>query len=187
VIALDLRGMGETRPDLPPEPIGWERVFGYDWKEAFIGMGLDRPLLGQRVHDLVAVVGALDGPTDLEAIGVGVAAPIVLHAAALEPRITRVTLDGGVLSWSLVARTPVTRGQLANVVPRALEAYDLPDLAAALAPRPLTIRNAVDAAGNPVPQAVLEEVYASARAAYRAAGTADQLALQAAPAGMRPR
>ena len=186
VITLDLRGMGDTRPDTGPEPLGWERIFGYDWKEAFIGMGLDRPLLGQRVHDLLSVVAALDGPKDLHAVGVGVAAPIVLHAAALEPRITRVTLDGGVLSWSLVARTPVTRHQLTNVVPRALEVYDLPDLAAALAPRPLTIKNPVDAAGNPVPQAAVEEAYAAARAAYRAASAADQLVLRAAPAAARP-
>ena len=97
------------------------------------------------------------------------------------------TLDGGVLSWSLVARTPVTRQQLTNVVPRALEAYDLPDLAAALAPRPLTIKNPVDAAGNPIPQAAVEEAYAAARAAYRAASAADQLVLRAAPAAARPR
>jgi hypothetical protein len=62
-----------------------------------------------------------------------------------------------------------------------LKAYDLPDLAAALAPRPLTIRHPLDAAGNPVSQAELEEAYATARAAYKAAGAEKNLVLEAKP------
>jgi cephalosporin-C deacetylase-like acetyl esterase len=182
VLELDLRGMGDTRP-APEETPGWEQAFGYDWKEAFIAMSLNRPLLGQRVHDLLSVVAAVERPKGVSAVGVGAAAPIVLHAAALDPRIAEVTLDGGVVSWSLVARTAVTRNQLANVVPRALESYDLPDLAALIAPRPLTIKNPVDPAGLPVTQAVIEAAYASARDAYRAAGASAKLVLAASPAG----
>jgi dienelactone hydrolase/pimeloyl-ACP methyl ester carboxylesterase len=162
VLAPDLRGIGETA--------------GSEFKEAFLSMHLARPLLGQRVRDVLAIVE--DGQ---HAVGIGSAAPIVLHAAALEPRIARVTLEGGLVSWSSVARIPLSKGQLGNVVPGALRVYDLPDLAAVLAPRPLTIRNAVDAAGRPVAQADLEEIYAGARAAYKAAGAEKALVLQAGP------
>ncbi|HXX94407.1 MAG TPA: acetylxylan esterase, partial [Planctomycetota bacterium] len=51
VLALDLRGMGETLPDR--RKIGWERFFGFDWQESFLGVQLGRPLLGQRVYDLL--------------------------------------------------------------------------------------------------------------------------------------
>ena len=163
VIAPDLRGIGETA--------------GSEFKEAFLSMHLARPLLGQRVRDLLAIVA--DTFAEYHAVGIGSAAPVVLHAAALDPHITQVTLEGGVVSWSSVVRIPLSKGQLANVVPGALAVYDLPDLAAAIAPRPLTIRNAVDAAGNPVSQAELEEVYAAARAAYRATGAEKNLVLQA--------
>src|SRR5262249_6055569 len=73
---------------------------------------------------------------------------------------------GGVLSWDRVVRTPISHNQLANAVPGALAVYDLPDLAAALAPRKLTIRNPVDTMGQPAPQAAVEETYQPVRAAY---------------------
>jgi hypothetical protein len=172
VVALDLRGMGETAPiDKSP--------FGPDWKEAFLGIHLNRPLLGQRVRDLLAVGNRLDGILQVHASGAAV--PTVLHAAVLTPEWRQITLEGGLLSWSLAARTPITQNQLANVVPGVLEDYDLPDLAAALAPRKLTIRNPVDAAGKKVTSQELEAAYARARAAYKAAGAEANLVLEARP------
>jgi dienelactone hydrolase len=178
-LAIDLRGMGETLPD--GKRVGWERYFNLDWRESFLGMDLDRPLLGQRVFDLLSVLGALDAPQGFRAVGVGSGAPIVLHAAALDSRIAETALEGGVISWSAVARTAVTTNQLTNVVPGALQVYDLPDLAALVAPRPLSIRNAVDPAGKPVSQAELEEAYAAARLAYKAAGAEEKLVLRGVP------
>ncbi len=162
-VALDLRGIGETA--------------GSEFKEAFLGFHLARPLLGQRARDILAVVTDMnEGP---HLVGVGAAAPAALHAAALEPKVARVTLEGMVVSWSSVVRIPLSKGQLANVVPGALAVYDLPDLAASIAPRPLTIRNPVDAAGNSVSQAELEDAYKSAREAYKAAGAEKDLVLEA--------
>jgi len=164
VTAVDLRGMGETEPDAPHR--GLAPFVRADWKEAYIALNLGRPLLGQRVRDLLAVVGAVDGENrGVHVVGVGSAAPVALHAAALDPRIRRLTLEGMVISWSAVARTPVTVNQLTNVVPGALKVYDLPDLAAAIAPRPLALRGPVDPAGKPVSRAAVEEAYAAARAA----------------------
>ncbi len=165
VIAPDLRGIGETA--------------GSEFKETFLSIHLARPLLGQRVRDVLAIVG--DTFAEVHAVGIGKAAPIVLHAAALDGQIARVTLEGGLISWSSVVRIPLSQGQLANIVPGALKVYDLPDLAAAIAPRPLAIRNPVDAAGRPVSQAELEEIYAAARAAYKASGAEKNLVLQAGP------
>jgi dienelactone hydrolase/pimeloyl-ACP methyl ester carboxylesterase len=165
IVALDLRGMGETA--------------GSDFKDAFLGFHLNRPLLGQRTQDLLAVLADLSGECHL--FGSGTAAPAALHAAALEPKVSQLTLERMVISWSSVARTPMSRNQLSNVVPGALEAYDLPDLAAAIAPRPLTIRGAVDAAGKPVSQEDLESAYARAREAYKAAGAEKALVLEAKP------
>lgn len=65
----------------------------------------------------------------------------------------------------LLARTPITINQLTNVVPGVLAVYDLPDLAALVAPRHLAVRAPLDAAGKPVTLAVLKEVYAAAASA----------------------
>ena len=173
VLAVDLRGMGETAPAGRKDP-----PFGAEWQEAWLGFHLNRPLLGQRVGDLLAARGTLKSDA-VHLWAVGAAVPAACHAAALDPSFKEITFEGGLVSWSGVVKTPVTLNQLSNVVPGALKVYDLPDLAAMIAPRPLTIRNAVDATGKPVTQAELEETYAGARAAYKAAGAEDKLVLEA--------
>src|SRR5262249_23763303 len=149
--------------------------FGSDVKEAFLALHLSRPLLGQRVYDLISVVTTLAeekgiAGRPLYAVGVGKAGPVVLHAAVLDSRIQSVTLEQSLLSWTAVTRTPLAMDQLTNVVPGVLKVYDLPDLAAALAPRPLVLRSVVDPQQEPVTQAVLDETYAACRAAYERSG-----------------
>jgi cephalosporin-C deacetylase-like acetyl esterase len=149
-------------------------------KESFLSLHLARPLLGQRVLDLLGTVEYLGKDVHLAASGpAGVAA---LHAAALDPRIKSVSIEGSLVSWSSVVQTPISKGQLPNAVPGVLAWYDLPELAALVAPRPLTIRKPVDAAGNPVAQAELERVYAVCRQAYAAGKNEKNLSLDAGPA-----
>jgi hypothetical protein len=173
VLALDLRGMGETAPGKPAA--GRPDDFGADYFEAFVSLHLNRPLLGQRATDLLAVVAQVARDTnDIRLIGVGSAGPAVLHAAALEPRIKRLTLEGALVSWSAVVRTPLGRDQLTNVVPGALAAYDLPDLAASMAPRPLTIRRPSDPAGKPLTSTATDDAYRPVATAYAKAGADKQ-------------
>ena len=117
----------------------------------------------------------------MQLVGVGTAAPIALHAAVLDNRIKGVTLERGVLSWSAVVRTPVSHNQLTNVVPGVLAVYDLPDLAALIAPRPLTIRAAVDPTDKPVSQEQLDAAYQKCKAAYAKEKAEKGLTLQTTP------
>lgn len=179
VLALDLRGIGETAPSKPAA--NRPNFFGTDSREAFLGLHLNRPLLGQRVRDLISVVSQLrmqDSGLDIHAIGIGTGGPIVLHAAALEPAIKSVTLEESVVSWSAVVQSRISHDQLANAVPGTLQLYDLPNLAATIAPRPLMIRHAVDPVQKPVTQATLEATYASCRDAYQRLKAEGQLTLR---------
>lgn len=178
VVAIDLRGMGETAPG--SDTGNRTNQFGVDSKEAFLALHLNRPLLGQRVADLLAVVRQLreQQAQDIHVIGIGMAGPIVLHAAALDPTIQQLTVDRAVLSWAAVVHSRITRNQLSGVVPGALAAYDLPDLAGLIAPRKLTIRSAVDPMQQAVSQEALEQAYASGRAAYAKTNEEKQLTLQ---------
>ena len=63
-------------------------------------------------------------------------------------------------------RTPISYNQLTSVVPGALRVYDLPDLAAMIAPRVLMIREAVDARGQLVGQEQLISTYRASRERY---------------------
>jgi cephalosporin-C deacetylase-like acetyl esterase len=183
VLALDLRGMGETAPGVVGK--GKTNYFGVDSKEAWLSLHLNRPLLGQRVSDVLSVVDFLadhkELVSEIRIVGVGSCGPIALHVAALDPRIQALTLERSVISWSAVVRTPISHNQLCNVVSGALKVYDLPDLAATLAPRRLTVRSAVDPVGKAVTQAELEKVYAGCRSAYGKQKAQKQLTLQAAP------
>jgi cephalosporin-C deacetylase-like acetyl esterase/lysophospholipase L1-like esterase len=181
VLALDLRGLGETAAAVPAG--NRPNYLGADVKEAFLALHLNRPLLGQRVKDLLAVVEALaaENPEGFEVIAYGMAGPIALHAAALDQRIKRATLERSLVSWLNVVDTPLSRNQLANVVPGVLRVYDLPELAASLAPRPLAIRQSIDAEGKRLAQAALETVYACARSAYSRRGADQALVLVAQP------
>jgi cephalosporin-C deacetylase-like acetyl esterase len=176
VLAVDLRGLGETAPAPTSKRPGY---FGEDVREAFLALHIDRPLLGQRVGDLLAVLGKVAGDSEVEGVGIGKGGPVVLHAAALDRRIAKIRLERSLTSWTAVAETPLGRDQLTQVVPGALALYDLPDLAAGLAPRPLTIHAATDPTRRAVPKEAVEEVYAPVTRAYESAKASEKLTIEA--------
>jgi hypothetical protein len=184
VVLADLRGMGETRPDSGSS--AWHRALGADVTEAFLSLHIGRPLLGQRVLDLLCLLHSLQseaGPSvtaGFELTGTGAAGAVVLHAAALDELslIRRVGLERSLVSWSDVVERGISREQLASAVPGVLKFYDLPDLAARLEPCPIEIRQAVNAMGQPISQADLEAAYSPVIQAY---GTGGQLVLRAGP------
>jgi dienelactone hydrolase len=175
-MAIDLRGYGETAAGVVKD--GMMPRFGVEFKESFLAIHLNEPLLAQRVGDLLGVVNTTPKEAGVELHGFGSAAPIVLHAAMMNDRVKSVTIDGGLVSWDNVVRTPISTNQLVNAVPGALKVYDLPDLAVAIAPRPLTIRNPVDAAGKPLTKEAAEEAYRAVRAAYKTANAADKFVIE---------
>lgn len=186
VLAMDPRGLGETAPGtLNPSKPGF---FGMDFTATFLAMHLNRPLLGQKVYDVLSVVESLqkdpqlaNNISSLEAVGVGSAGPIILHAAAIDGRIKKVTLEKSLVSWSAVTRMTITQNQLSNVVPGALKVYDLPDLATMIAPRTLTIKESVDPQLKTVSQAALDDAYKGCKESFAKQKAEKQLTLQAAP------
>jgi dienelactone hydrolase/pimeloyl-ACP methyl ester carboxylesterase len=176
-MAVDLRGCGETAPGVITP--GKVPNFGVEFKESFLGLHLNQPLLGQKVADLLGVINAsATKERGVELCGFGSLAPVALHAAAINDRVKVVTLEGGIVSWDAVVRTPISTNQLVNVVPGVLAVYDLPDLAAAVAPRKLTVRNPVDPAGKPLTKEAAEEAYKDVRAAYKAAKADDKFVIE---------
>jgi len=177
VTLVDPRGMGKTAPTAA-RPDQRRSPFGRDWRDAYIALHIGRPLLGQRVADLLSILEGLAAESGdkkhkgFHVVGVGAAGPVVLHAALLDEHglIKEVTLERSLISWADVVERGVSRDQMANVVPGVLQAYDLPDLAARLAPVPMTIQAPVDAMGQPVSQSTLEQVYAQAVNSYGAKG-----------------
>ncbi len=113
--------------------------------------------------DLVRADPAYAG-LPLVGLGVGAAGALLLHAAALEPRIERVGLSGGLVSYrALAADAAYAPRFMPFAAPAALTRYDLPDLLAALAPRPCLVLGPVGASGAPAGPAEQAELrYAAA-------------------------
>jgi hypothetical protein len=156
-----------------------ESPFGRDWREAFVAFSMDRPLLGLRVAAVLNVLETLtaevkpQNPAGFHVVGLGLAGPVVLHAALLDERklIKRVVVHGSLVSWANIVEKGVSRDQLSSVLPGALKVYDLPDLAGRLAPLPLSILASVDALGEAIPVSRVEDIYAGCIKSYGSPGS----------------
>jgi cephalosporin-C deacetylase-like acetyl esterase len=127
VVAVDVRGWGETAAGKPDPLLG-------DWKTFYLSYLLGKSLVGMRTEDILTAGRWVANyqskqPREVRLVGVGKGAVPALHAAALEPSLFRsVTLRDGLESWSALARQRVPAGQLENTIHGALRFYDLPDL-----------------------------------------------------------
>jgi len=152
VLAIDVRGVGETTPVSP------KKYWNPEFPIAYLAFHLARPLLGQRVEDVLAALECLAARPEIDAAKIGIVgveggALAALHAAALDERLREVTLWRSIASWMDVVTSQTAKNQLGQVVPGALARYDLPDLVRAIAPRPVRVLEPLDPAGNPVPAA----------------------------------
>ena len=145
VLAVDLRGMGETSNHGRK---WYGATFGPAAGESFLAYLLGKSLVGLWTEDALVCARFLAGyeaqgtPRKVRLVGVGSAGIPALHAAALEPDLCGVlTLRKTIGSWAEVVRTPAAPNQLVVTVHGALKAYDLPDLAASLGAK-ITIEQA---------------------------------------------
>lgn len=157
VMAADLRGFGETRPEEATKPGSWQSWFG-DYDSAMTSVLLGTSLVAQRAHDLQRGFQLLAARADvdrqrLHGAGQGNAAPALLHAAAAGVPFAGLLLDGMLASYRAVVEAPLHRGIFESIVPGAIRDYDLPGLAASLAPRRVLVVDAVTPMGVAMPLA----------------------------------
>jgi dienelactone hydrolase len=142
VCAPDLRGIGDLRPEYSAGAPGYTGEHESEESYAWASLMLGRSLLGQRVTDLIAVIEALSagewGSTPLLAARGALTVP-ALCAALLSPRIARLYLAEHLISWRSLVETEIYHHPFANFIPNILRSTDLPEIAAALAPRKVVI------------------------------------------------
>ena len=135
---------------------------------------LDRPLLGQWVHDAIATVRALGAwdcdPDHAAIVGWREAGLAAALAAALEPR----TLGAAALEVpaTYITETPPHGVRMALFSPGLLEVGDTLQAAALVAPRPLLVANPIRLNGSAVSAGDLDEVTAAPRSLYERLGEA---------------
>lgn len=167
VLVADVRGVGDLSPEYPRQSArhaAWHQdEEAYAWASLMLG----KPLLGQRVTDIRAMIRATGREVELVAAGKMTVAALI--AAALEEAVVAVWLSEHLASYRLVVEEEEYRYPAANLVFNLLRHSDIPAMAAALAPRRVTIGGVVDGRGKPL---AVEE----ARRWYRGAANVEVVA-----------
>ncbi|MBI4623590.1 MAG: acetylxylan esterase [Verrucomicrobia bacterium] len=183
VLAPDMIGIGEMGPG---SFRGDAEIEGISYNMAYTATLIGRSLVGIRAGDVVRLARLLRKRSGLNGV-YGVArremSPVLLHAAAFEPTITRVALIEPYSSYQSIAMNRFYQPAFVHsTVPGVLKAYDLPDLAASLAPRKLMLAGVTDGFGKTADSGSIDKDLDIIRTAYRARNADGQLNI----ASLRP-
>ena len=158
VLAPDLIGIGETGPGVFR---GDAYIEGISYNVWFGSVLIGRSITGIRAGDISRLTSLLENRYETDgiyALAKGEISPDLLHAAAFEPAISSVALIEPYSSYrSIVMNRFYDPAFIHGAVPGALEAYDLPDLAASIAPRKLMLVNVTDAAAETNDQSEIDK------------------------------
>lgn len=131
--ACDVRGIGDSQPDTcgANQFLG---IYGGHYFYAAYSQMLDRPLLGQRVFDVLRVLQLLAaaGHTEIHLAGQGWGALPAALAAVLSPGLKQVTLKHALTSFHDLASHEDQQWPTAFMLPQVLNLLDLPDCYQAL-------------------------------------------------------
>jgi hypothetical protein len=132
VVAADLRGMGETAENARDND---PKYYNSEYHNAVLGMHIGQPLPGQRVRDILLILDFISADYELARLPVkivasGPAAPPALMAAALDPRITSLSLSETIRSFSEITDRPMEKDWFSYIVPGIMRYFDLDDIAA---------------------------------------------------------
>jgi pimeloyl-ACP methyl ester carboxylesterase len=153
VVAVDVRGIGETRPQHAPEsPQSGEfgQLFDVEAAMSYMAWFMDESLFTMRVQDVVRSVDYILTRQDadcahLHVIGAGNGGLWCLYAAALDPRIRSLICVRSLLSYRLLTGVDRYLYGADVFIPEVLRHFDLPQVAAAMAGRPLALLLPTDA------------------------------------------
>jgi cephalosporin-C deacetylase-like acetyl esterase len=174
VLAIDARGLGETRAISDENGSDWPRYFG-DFSSAMTILLSRGTLVGMRARDIVRGVDVLSQRDDVDreriygAAVEGGGIPL-LHAAILDDRIRKVALDRTLVSYQAIVDHKIHKNVFENVIPGVLKTYDLPDLARLMSPRELRIIDATDPVGQRMAVESVQKLYTTSKISWRGVG-----------------
>jgi hypothetical protein len=157
--------VGALLPEYSPGHPGYAASHRLEEDYAWGSVILGKPLVGQRVTDILAIVTALrkHPATAQRRIRVAAAGRLTvpaLFAAALDKRIEGLYLSGGLTSFREVVDSELYKQSFANFVPGLLNHTDLPEVAASIAPRRIVLAGAVNARDETADVATVRQIYA---------------------------
>ncbi len=182
VCVADLRGVGDLAPEVGRGAAEYARSHANEENYAWASLMLGKPLVGQRVTDILALAAALRLHAAVGGARMKLAASHhltvpALFAAAIDPAISELYLNQGLTSFRSVVETERYSAPFGSFVFGMLQHTDLPEVAAALAPRRLCLAGPVDGAGNTMPASAVRAIYRGEHVTIRPDGRWDVEAL----------
>jgi hypothetical protein len=168
VLAPDMIGVGEMGPG---DFLGDSYIEGVSYNVWFASMLIGRSIVGIRASDVVRLTRLLKktiGISEVYGFARKEMGPVLLYAAAFDSAITRIALIEPYSSYrSIVMNRFYDPNFIMSAVPGALKAYDLPDLAASLAPRKLMLAGVTDGSGKNIDSENINKDLAIIKIAYQ--------------------
>lgn len=149
VLAVDVSNTGELK---------YKRNAKYNNDDFWVGklaLYEGKTLMTYRAEELIMAKRFLQNNPKVDKHNIsiystGFTGPAALHAAFFEQNFRKVTIQGAINTWEEVASFPYSENQLGNIVPNALNYYDLPDLVRWTPETKIEIIDPVDAVGNQI-------------------------------------
>jgi pimeloyl-ACP methyl ester carboxylesterase len=180
VVAVDVRGIGESAPSNCPEGVAsnkFGQLFDTATALSYMAWLANLSLFGMRVQDVLRSIDYVftrpeANPDGLRVIGKGTGGLWTLFAAVLDSRVQSLVCRESLVSYRALTEVERYRYGAEIFIPHVLLQFDLPGVAAAMAGRALTLVSPLDAMKDAVPLSMAREAYRTTQAAYEAAGVA---------------
>jgi cephalosporin-C deacetylase-like acetyl esterase len=186
VAVSDVRGFGETwapRDVREETPDYFHPRDGKDADFAYAAFFLGRPLLGMRALDALGVVRYLRtrpevDPKRVAVVGRGWAGAVMAYVGVLDSDISSVAVEGLPASYGALAKSEVYQQPAFILLPGVLQDFDLTDVFAALAPRPLLVLNPQDPLTRKMVEPEALAAFEPVRSAYDAGNASQALTIR---------
>jgi cephalosporin-C deacetylase-like acetyl esterase len=164
ICAINLRGMGLSAPRPPGGGPDFYRGMPLEERFAWANLILGDPVIGQRVWDVLRALDYLRSRFDVDGsqiriIGKGSAGLASMMAAALDEHVRSVLISHSIATYSSVVNSENYVLTLDWFVPGILKHFDIPDIAAAIYPRPIWVIDALDGEGGVLPESSVRDSY----------------------------
>jgi len=156
VCAVDLRGTGETSPDMANK--FWDFLAG-------------KPIFGQRVYDILATVKWLKESKikaqNIKLWGTGMGALYGAFAGVFTDDISEFLLEEPLISFESVVQVikPAYGNEI--ILPGILEKFDMPQVYQAICPRPVTLLNPLSGDKSNAGKSDIEQLNNPVSATYK--------------------
>jgi dienelactone hydrolase len=160
VVVPDIRGVGDLTPEFGRGAARHARSHADEEAYAWSSMILGRPLLTQRVIDILAATAAgSEYSANVMVAAQGRMTVPALMAGALGADIRKLYMAGLPVSFRAIAEGEQYQHSFANFLPGLLLHSDLPLIASRVAPRRVVLAGVVDAMGRAMPVTDVGQAY----------------------------